>query len=257
MLRITWRLQRGGLIAMAAFGIFYGLIQASAYKSAAGTTPAQQAAFGHQMEVLGQSLIYLLPKPVGLDNISGFLQWRVYGVLPLLFGIWVVISGAGASRGDEERGLLDEWVSAGVSPIRYLVARVAGFFVAAAIAVVATSAAIDAGAISAGTALDLQAVTEVSIALLAVVIASYAIVVVIGQLTASRSATIGVSSGVLLVMFFINSLGRSIDSLHQTAQFVSPFYYYDRSNPLTSGGSFDAVGTVGLFVFAAVLFAVA
>ncbi|OLC25614.1 MAG: hypothetical protein AUH40_06100 [Chloroflexi bacterium 13_1_40CM_65_17] len=257
MLRITWRLQRGGLIAMTAFGIFYGLIQASAYKSAAGTTPAQQAAFGHQMEVLGQSLIYLLPKPVGLDNISGFLQWRVYGVLPLLFGIWVVISGAGASRGDEERGLLDEWVSAGVSPIRYLVARVAGFFVAAAIAVVATSAAIDAGAISAGTALDLQAVTEVSIALLAVVIASYAIVVVIGQLTASRSATIGVSSGVLLVMFFINSLGRSIDSLHQTAQFVSPFYYYDRSNPLTSGGSFDAVGTVGLFVFAAVLFAVA
>ena len=126
MLRITWRLQRGGLIAMTAFGIFYGLIQASAYKSAAGTTPAQQAAFGHQMEVLGQSLIYLLPKPVGLDNISGFLQWRVYGVLPLLFGIWVVISGAGASRGDEERGLLDEWVSAGVSPIRYLVARVAG-----------------------------------------------------------------------------------------------------------------------------------
>ncbi|OLD50672.1 MAG: hypothetical protein AUI42_02220 [Actinobacteria bacterium 13_1_40CM_2_65_8] len=257
MLRITWRLQRGGLIAMTAFGIFYGLIQASAYKSAAGTTPAQQAAFGHQMEVLGQSLIYLLPKPVGLDNISGFLQWRVYGVLPLLFGIWVVISGAGASRGDEERGLLDEWVSAGVSPVRYLVARVAGFFVAAAIAVAATSAAIDAGAISAGTALDLQAVTEVSIALLAVVIASYAIVVVIGQLTASRSATIGVSSGVLLVMFFINSLGRSIDSLHQTAQFVSPFYYYDRSNPLTSGGSFDAVGTVGLFVFAAVLFAVA
>src|SRR2546428_13904491 len=166
MLRITWRLQRGGLIAMAAFGIFYGLIQASACKSAAGTTPAQQAAFGHQMEVLGQSLIYLLPKPVGLDNISGFLQWRVYGVLPPLFGVWVVISGAGASLGDEERGLLDEWVSAGVSPVRYLVARVAGFFVAAAIAVVATSAAIDAGAISAGTALGLQGGTRGSVGLL-------------------------------------------------------------------------------------------
>jgi len=257
MLRITGRLQRGGLIGMTAFGIFYGLIQASAYKSAAGTTTAQQAAFGHQMEVLGQSLIYLLPKPIGLENISGFLQWRVYGVLPLLFGIWVVISGAGASRGDEDRGLVDEWVSAGVSPIRYLVARVTGFVAAAAIAVAATSAAIDAGAISAGTSLDLVAVTEVSVALLAVVIASYAVVVVIGQLTSSRGATVGVSSGVLLVMFFVNSLGRSIDSLHQLAQFVSPFYYYDRSNPLTPGGSFDAGGTGGLFVFAAVLFGAA
>src|SRR5256712_11249268 len=175
MLRITWRLQRGGLIAMAAFGIFYGLIQASACKSAAGTTPAQQAAFGHEMEVLGQSLIYLLPKPVGLDNISGFLQWRVYGVLPLLFGIWVVISGAGASLGDEERGLLDEWVSAGVSPVRYLVARVAGFFVAAAIAVAATSAAIDAGAISAGTARDQQAAVGDFVAVLAAGVADAAV----------------------------------------------------------------------------------
>lgn len=257
MLRIAWRLQRNGLIAMTAFGIFYGLIQASAYKSAAGTTPAEQAAFGHQMEVLGQSLIYLLPKPIGLENISGFLQWRVYGVLPLLFGIWVVVSAAGASRGDEDRGLIEEWVGAGVSPTRYLAARVTGFVMAAAIAVAATSAAIDAGAIGAGTPLDIRAVAEVSVALLAVVIASYAIVIVVGQLTPSRSATIGVSTGVLLVMFFVNSLGRSIDSLHQIAQFVSLFYYYERSNPLTPGGAFDAGGTVGLLVFAAALFAAA
>src|SRR5256885_12796461 len=167
MLRITWRLQRGGLIAMTAFGIFYGLIQASAYKSAAGTTPAQQAAFGHQMEVLGQSLIYLLPKPVGLDNISGFLQWRVYGILPLLFGIWVVISGAGASRGDEDRGLLDEWVSHGVSPTRYLAARGAGFFVAPPVPGPPTVAATAAWSVSGGIALDRQGGAEGSAALVA------------------------------------------------------------------------------------------
>ena len=257
MLRITWRLQRTGLIAMSAFGIFYGLVQASAYKSAAGSTPAQQAAFGHQMQVLGQSLIYLLPKPIGLENISGYLQWRVYGALPLLFGIWVVVSAAGASRGDEDRGLLDEWISAGVGPMRYLVSRFIGFVAAATIAVAATSAAIDAGAVSAGRPLDVAAVIEVSVALLALVVACWAIVVVIAQLAASRNATIGVASGVLLVMFFINSLGRSIDSLRQIAQYVSPFYYYDRSNPLTPGGSFDLPGTVGLFGAAVVLVALA
>ncbi len=257
MLRITWRLQRNGLIAMTLFGVFYGLFQASAYKSAAGSTSAEQAAFGHQMEALGQSLIYLLPKPIGLENISGFLQWRVYGALPLLFGVWLVISAAGASRGDEDRGLLDGWISSGVSRVRYLVARLIGFVVAAAIAVAATSAAIDLGAISAGTALEVRAVVEVSVALLALVVACYAIVVVIAQLTSSRNATLGVASGVLLVMFFINSLGRSIDSLHQIAQFVSPFYYYDRSNPLTPGGSFDAAGTIGLLVAAVALVALA
>src|SRR3989442_5583279 len=101
------------------------------------------------------------------------------------------MSGAGASRGDEERGLLEEWVSAGVSPVRYLVARVAGFFVAAAIAVAATSAAIDAGAISAGTALHLQAVIEVSTAPLAGASACYALVGGVGHVPASPGATLG------------------------------------------------------------------
>jgi ABC-2 type transport system permease protein len=253
MPRITWRLQRIGLMAMTGFGVFYGLIQASAYKSAAGTTSASQAAFGHQMEVLGNSLIYLLPKPVGLYNVSGFLQWRVFGALPLLFGVWLVVSAAGASRGDEERGLVDGWLSAGASPTRYLAARFFGFVGAAAISVAATSAAIDLGAVSAGTPLNLGGLAEVSVALLALVVACYAIVLVIAQLTATRNSTLAVASAVLLAMFFINSLGRSVAGLRQIARFVSPFYYYDRSNPLTPGGSFDVAGTIGLLVAAVAL----
>jgi ABC-2 type transport system permease protein len=207
--------------------------------------------------VLGQSLTYLLPKPVGLTNISGFLQWRVYGALPLLFGVWVVVGAAGASRGDEDRGLVDEWVSAGVSPMRYLASRFAGFVVAAAISITATSAAIDIGAVSAGGPLNLGAVAEVSFSLLALVVACYAIVVFLAQLANSRSATLGLASALLLVMFFVNSFGRSVESLHRIARIVSPFYFYDRSNPLTPGGSFDAAGTIGLLVVALALVTIA
>ena len=42
MFRLTWRLQRNGLIGMSAFGIFYGILQAAAYNAAAGTTAASR-----------------------------------------------------------------------------------------------------------------------------------------------------------------------------------------------------------------------
>lgn len=248
MLRITLRLQRTGLIGMSAFGVFYGVIQAAAYKSAAGTTEASRAAFGQQLETLGRSLTYLLPIPQRLDTVGGYMHWRVYGALPILFAFWSIMSAGGAARGDEERGLLDQWVTAGAGPWRYITARFAGFFIAAIVAVAATSAAIDAGAIAAGAALDTVAVLEESVALLAVALTCYAVVLVVAQFTTTRNAAAGLGGAVVAVMFFVNSFGRTVDGLKPVAALISPFYYYDRTNPLVPGGSFHLWGTLGVFV---------
>ena len=71
MLRLAWRLQRSGLIGMSAFGVFYGILQAAAYGSVAGATPAARQAFGRQMEALGRQLTLVLPLPHGIDSIAG------------------------------------------------------------------------------------------------------------------------------------------------------------------------------------------
>src|SRR3984893_16536512 len=131
---------------MSAFGIFYGILQASAYNSAAGTTAAARRAFGQQMETFGQQFTLLLPLPHGIDTIAGFIQWRVYGALPLLFGFWALLSASGATRGDEERGLVEQWLACGVGRFRSLLTRFVSFALSAVIAITLTSAAIDAGA---------------------------------------------------------------------------------------------------------------
>ena len=218
---------------MSGFGLLYGLIQASAYNSAAGTTAATRAAFGRQMEVFGRQFSTILPLPVRVDTMAGYMQWRVYGALPLLFGFWALMSAAGATRGDEERGLVEGWLSAGVARQRYLLVRFLAFAAAAIIAVSLTSAAIDFSAVTAGSPLDTGAVVEMSMALLAVTLACYGVALAIAQVPAAGNAAAGLGGAVLLAMSFINGFSRTLDSLKPVARIVSPFYYYDRSNPLT------------------------
>lgn len=253
MFRLTWRLQRTGLIGMGAFGVFYGLLQAAAYNSIAGTTTAARTAFGLQMETVAHQFSIFLPLPHGVGTIAGFIQWRVYGALPMLFGFWALMSAAGAMRGDEERGLLEVWLGAGVSRARYVAIRVLGFMVASLIAVTLTSAAIDAGAAGAGSPLPIGPVVEVSVALLALTLTVYGLTMAVAQLVVSRGAAAGLAGLVVAVIFFANSLSRSVDSLQPVAWAISPFYWYDRSMPLSAGGTFDAAATIGLFLVALTL----
>jgi ABC-2 type transport system permease protein len=232
---------------MSAFGIFYGIFQAAAYNSAAGTTSAARRAFGQQMETAGRQFSLFLPLPHGVETVAGFIQWRVYGALPLLFGFWALMSAAGATRGDEERGLVEEWLAAGIGRIRYVVTRFLTFALAAVIAIALTSAAIDLGALGAGSSLPLGPVFEVSLALLALTLTVYALTMAVAQFAVSRTAAAGLGGLVVGVIFFINSLSRSADSLVPVARLVSPFYYYDLSQPLAPGGRFDVSATLGLF----------
>jgi ABC-2 type transport system permease protein len=257
MFRISLRLQRNGLIGMTAFGVIYGAIQSAAYRTAAGTSAASRALFGHQMEVLGPTLSWLLPLPVRVDTIGGFLQWRVYGALPALFGFWALMSAAGATRGDEERGLVEQWLTRGAARSRYLVVRLLTFGMAAVVAISLTSAAIYLGAAGTRSSLAVIAFVEVSLPLLGLTLVCYAMTMALSQMVSTRNAAAGLAGAVLFALLLLNGFSRTIDSLRPLARLLSPFYYYDRSNPLTPGGSFDLPPTVGLFVAAAVIGGVA
>ena len=209
------------------------------------------------MEALGPTLSWFLPLPLRVDTVGGFLQWRVYGALPLLFGFWALMSAAGATRGDEERGLVEQWLTRGVARTRYLTVRVLTFCLAAVVSISLTSAAIYLGAAGTGSSLDSTAFAEISLALLGLTLLCYTIAMALAQLVSTRNSAAGLGGAVLLVLFLLNGFSRTVDSLRPLARAVSPFYYYDRSNPLTPGGSFDLAATLGLFAVAAIVAAVA
>jgi ABC-2 type transport system permease protein len=254
LFRIVWRLQRRGLIGMTAFGVLYGLIQAGAYSSVAGTTVAARAIFGRQMQTFGTQLSTMLPLPQHVETLPGYLQWRVFGALPLLFGFWAVMSAVGATRGDEEHGIVELWLAAGASRVRYVAVRYVVFAIVATVSVALTALSIDLGAARSGQALDPTALVELALALLGLVLAVYALAALAAQTVTSRNAAAGVAGITVLVLFFINGFSRTNDSLLPLAH-LSPFYYYDRTNPLSPGGSFDAAGTLAVFAASVVIIA--
>jgi ABC-2 type transport system permease protein len=135
--------------------------------------------------------------------------------------------------------------------------RFAAFAVAALAFAAGMGGAVYLGAAVTGNTLDLLALVEVSVAMVGLVLVLYTIGLVLAQLVSTRSAAAGLTGGVLTVLFLVNSLSRTTESLRPIARVVSPFYYYDLNTPLRAGGTFDSAATTGLFVAAVVLAALA
>jgi len=252
LIRIALKQQTVGVIAMALVVAIGGVLNTLAFVQIAGTTPAERAAFAQQMTLLGAQLSYMLPVPVRIDTLAGYLEWRWFGTLVVVFGIWAAISASGSGRGDEERGLVEQWLAAGVGRARYLITRVAVF---AAIAVIVIGAMQLSILLSAdGEPLAGGDLFAMSLNLLAATLCCYGIALVIAQLVTTRRAAGGIAAGLLIALFLINGAGRTADI--GAARWLSPFYYFERSRPLTEGGALDPVGIGALLGAGVVLLAI-
>jgi ABC-2 type transport system permease protein len=240
------RLGRWGAAGFA-FGAFAStLVQTLGFYQIAGHTPAERAAFGASMSALASQFVALYPPPLRPDTVGGYVQFRGFNPLAILFAVWALASAAGFARGDEERGTVEAGLSAGVSRIGLVASRVASFGISVVVASLAAAAGYLAGVAAGHDTVDARGVIEACALLAMVGLASYGISMLVAQVTAARFAA-AAAGVVLLALFLLNSLSRSFDSL-STWRWLSPFRYYDLSQPLAPGGNFDVRG-FGALVF--------
>jgi putative exporter of polyketide antibiotics len=168
-----------------------------------------------------------------------------------VFAVWGLFSACGAVRRDEDRGLVESWLSSGVSRLRLLATR--SIFFAALSAEIVTLAGVAGwlGCLIAGTPADVAGLVGESAALWALTLACFGIGLVVAQLVGDFRAAASAGGVVLLLMFLLDSIGRS--SVHR-APFtdISVFFLFNQSNAVAPGGSFDLVATVLLFAVCAV-----
>jgi putative exporter of polyketide antibiotics len=252
---IALRLSRTGAIATAAIGIANAFGQTLGYAQFAGQTPADRAAFAHSMELLGRQLMYLLPVPAQLDTMAGYVDWRQFGIMPVFLGFWALMAAAGAGRGDEERGLVEGWLVAGVSRGAYVASRVAAFALAAVLVIALTCVPTAIGAAVGREPVPWGALALQGVALLALTGCLYGIALFAAQLTVTRRGAVGLGAAVLVALFMVNSAARSGGL--EAIRWLSPFWAYDRSHPLLRGGSLDGPATLGLAAAATGLVAIA
>ena len=115
LLRLALRSHRGAIITMAIVSALGGAANAFGFVQIAGKTHAERLAFAHSMELIGAQFSYILPPPVQLDTMGGYLTWRNFSSLSIVFAIWAILAATGLARGDEERNLTELWLANGAS----------------------------------------------------------------------------------------------------------------------------------------------
>jgi ABC-2 type transport system permease protein len=244
------RLGRWGIVGFSAGAFLSSLIQAVAFYQIAGHSPAERVAFGRSMTALASRFTVILPTPSRLDTVGGYVQWRSFGGLAILFAVWALASASGAARGDEERGLVEAVLAASVSRLGLIASRTAAFAASSFVAALAAGLGLVVGAANGGDSFSLGPVLEESIVLAALALSCYSLTLLVAQIGAARIATAAAGT-LLLVLFLVNSLSHTYASL-SSVRWLSPFHYYELNQPLSPGGVFDLRATFMLLAIAIV-----
>lgn len=255
LVRLSLRLHRNALAWMGLLLAFVALVQGPGYLRVAGTTQQARARFAQAMEPIGQQMSFLLPPPRRADTLGGFVQWRAFGLFAIVMAFWAVIAGSGVTRGDEARGLTEQWLSTGRSRRSVLLSRSIGFALASTTVVSLCGLGTLFGARSAGEPLSVGSVLSQLVALEALTLCCFAVTVLAAQFARSRRSASGLAGVVVGGLFLLNGMGRGAPSL-DVVRFLSPFFHYERTQAITPGGSFDGVST-GVLALASVVLGLA
>jgi ABC-2 type transport system permease protein len=253
--RLSLRLGRWGLLGFSILTFAASLIQAVGFYQIAGHTAASRAAFAQSMSQLASQLTFILPPPAGLDTVGGYVEWRSFGGLAILFAVWALMSGSGAARGDEERGLVEAVLATGLTRSRWLASRVIAYAFTTFVGALAGGLGLVAGVAGGHESISLVPVLEICVALAALGLSCYSLTLLVAQLTGARIAT-AAAGVVLLALFLVNRLSQTFTWL-ASWRWISPFHYYDLNQPLAPGGAFDGRATLTLLGIAMVGAAVA
>lgn len=243
LFRLAVRSHRNGIIATSVLSVILALANAVGYIQLAGSDAQSRAVFAREMELVGRQLTYLLPVPLQLDTMMGYIHWRVFGAVPLIMGFWAVIAASGV-RGDEEKGLVEQWIVTGLSRARYIVTRVLAFAMVSLFAVAFFVLALVVSTAAVGDPLEVVPTALQGLALWVFTLVCFGIALVAAQFFSTARSAAGAAGAALMALYMVNAAARN-DALDQIKA-LSPFWLYERNTPMLEGGSVDGAALFAL-----------
>jgi len=249
---MAWRLHRRGLIGFGAGGFLISFLYGAAFTQAAGSTAESQAAFGRAVLLVAKQFAFIIPIPVHPETLGGYEQYKWLSGAIILMMLWAGLAGVGIGRGDEDRGITEQWIAAGVSRARLLLARSAAFGLVLLVACFASVLGIAAVAPLVHQDPNLAGEVGKGLSMAAGIFTGYAIALLISQFPAERQTATALGVGALVLLLVVNGIADTIDSASWIGVF-SPFHWMEQTTSAAPGGTFDLGATLGLAVAGAVL----
>jgi ABC-2 type transport system permease protein len=240
------------LIGFGVGGFLVSFLYGAAFTSAAGTTAESQAAFGRAVLLVAKQFAFIIPIPVHPETLGGYEQYKWLSGAIVLMMVWAGLAAVGIGRGDEDRGLTDQWIAAGISRTRLLLARSAAFGLVLLVACLASVLGIAAVAPLVHQDPNFWGEIGKGVSMAAGIFAGYGIALLIAQLPAERQTATALGVGALVLLLVINGIADTINSAAWIGV-VSPFHWMEKTSSAAPGGTFDLGATLGLAVAALVL----
>lgn len=196
-----------------------------------------------QMPVLFRGL---LGEPIHVEQMGGFLSWRLMNFMPIIVGIWSITAMAGTIGGEGSRGSLEVLMSEPMSrtwiAVQKLLAHVAGMVAA----VLLISALTWAGTLLFATlpgdevsgAAVLGEVTWVGLMALTFGAVSFALGTLLG-----RGAAAGAAVAVMVGSYIINGYAEAVPFL-AALKAVSPFSWTAGQRPMAGVSDWPSMGVL-------------
>ncbi|HEX4897111.1 MAG TPA: hypothetical protein VFV53_01980, partial [Candidatus Limnocylindrales bacterium] len=93
-------------------------------------TVAARRLMAAQMGALPPVFQGMLGEPIAIETLGGFVSWRILNFLPLLYGIWAIVTLSGTLAGELARGSLDVLAATPLVRRRLAVEKVLAYLVA-------------------------------------------------------------------------------------------------------------------------------
>jgi ABC-2 type transport system permease protein len=134
--------------------------------------------------------------------------------------------------------------------------RVAGFAAMAAVSIAVMLVVTDVGAAVGNEPLPIGPLVLEGHAIWSLTLFVFAFALFVAQLVTTRRGATGIAGIVVLALFMLNAAARSGVDVG-AIRWLSPFYLFDRNDPLLRGGSLDVPATAALAVGSLALIAIA
>ena len=172
---------------------------------------------------------------VDITSGAGYLSAEMFSfMVPILFIVFAISLGAASIAGEEDRRTIEILLSEPISRRRVLLQKYA-FLVAASVLlalVIWLSLAIGAIIVNMEVSMINLVAAVTSSTLLGLTFGSLAFAV--GAITGNRGLSLGLSSGIAVATYVINTLASIADIL-EPARWISPFFYHGGNSPILNG----------------------